>query len=270
MKKLLTILFIASHSINSSFAQQNTAELIAAEKSFNNKAKETDTKTAFLSFLADDGVVFQKGTAVNGKQVWSERNADQTQLSWRPVSAMISSGGDLGYTTGPWEFRESLNATEASDFGEYFTVWKRQKDGKLKVMADLGINHQKTELPPTIKVSSAGITAGNPISVLELENHFILDENASGSKIYVNYLGSSVHILRQGEGPFTSVRALAELTPVTYQFTFIGGETAKSKDLAYAYGNVTYLLNGKHREGNYLRVWKVEHGQWKIVAEVIN
>src|SRR5438128_4856754 len=83
---------------------QNRRALVEMEHAFTKAAATKGTRDAFLEFLADDGILFQPGP-VNGKKLWSERQPRKGLLSWEPVLADVSRAGDLGYTTGPWEFR---------------------------------------------------------------------------------------------------------------------------------------------------------------------
>jgi hypothetical protein len=61
-------------------------------------------------------VVFRP-MAVNGKQWYQQRPPSPGRLSWEPIYADISAAGDMGYTTGPWEFRKNSTDAEAVAFG---------------------------------------------------------------------------------------------------------------------------------------------------------
>src|SRR3954466_15615778 len=74
-------------------------KLVETELSFAGTAAEKGTKTAFLTFLADDGIIFNP-TEANGKLVWKARPESPALLSWNPAWADVSSDGKLGYTTG--------------------------------------------------------------------------------------------------------------------------------------------------------------------------
>src|SRR5213595_2860652 len=110
-------------------------ELVAMERAFAKAAATKGTRDAFLEFLADDGIIFQPGP-VNGKQFWQARTPRKGRLSWEPVFADVSLAGDLGYTTGPYEFRPNGADDKPIAFGQYFTVWKKQTDGSWKVALD--------------------------------------------------------------------------------------------------------------------------------------
>ena len=59
----------------------------------------------------------------------------------------LSTAGDLGYSTGPYEFRKDAADAVPASFGNYITIWKRQPDGTLKVLIDLGTANPRPDRP---------------------------------------------------------------------------------------------------------------------------
>ncbi|HUV14737.1 MAG TPA: DUF4440 domain-containing protein [Acidobacteriota bacterium] len=95
----------------------------------------------WLSFFAEDASIFPEGSPIitgveKIRTYYEETGFDPKSLSWKPVKAEISSSGDMGYTIGYWEIKADGAASSAS--GKYVTVWKKQKDGSWKVVADIG------------------------------------------------------------------------------------------------------------------------------------
>lgn len=74
-------------------------------------SEEKGTREAFTEFIADDGILFRP-TAVFGKKWMQEHplpaSPTRSVLSWQPILADVSRAGDLGYTTGPWQFRKDI------------------------------------------------------------------------------------------------------------------------------------------------------------------
>src|SRR5881409_3349983 len=110
---------------------KNRRALVQMEHDFAKAAATKGTRDAFLEFLADDGIIFQPGP-VNGKQFWQARTTRKGLLSWEPIFADVSLAGDMGYTTGPYEFRPNGADDKPTAFGQYFTIWKKQTDGSWK------------------------------------------------------------------------------------------------------------------------------------------
>src|SRR5438128_921891 len=126
--------------------QANRLAVVKAERAFARAAALKGTRDAFLEFLADDGIIFQPGP-VNGKQFWQARTPRKGRLSWEPIFADVSLAGDMGYTTGPYEFRPNGAGDKPTAFGQYFTIWKKQTDGSWKVALDRGTSNPQPSGP---------------------------------------------------------------------------------------------------------------------------
>ena len=102
-------------------------------------AKEGFFKT--LLAYADDSVVKPKEgeLPVIGKEAltaYLSAKMDTKAITWEPFKAEAAKSGELGYTLGNWKF-----VTKDSVFyGNYYTVWKKQSDGKWKFVVDGGNN----------------------------------------------------------------------------------------------------------------------------------
>jgi len=129
--------------------------LVAAERSFAALSVELGMRVAFLANLAPDAVVFRPGP-VNGRQVWHARANPAATLSWAPDYAEISGDGDLGVTSGPWEWRPAAERNQPSAYGHFNSVWRRGKDGAWKVVADIGIQHEK----PAVGLEAVDVVPG--------------------------------------------------------------------------------------------------------------
>src|ERR1700751_1889560 len=109
-KKFLLLLLILPVAIVLN-AQRNIEGLVTAEKRFAAYSVINGTKDAFLKFLDSSGIVFNQGKAISGIELWSKREKGTGILNWRPHYAGISLSGDLGFTTGPWTFKQTLSDT---------------------------------------------------------------------------------------------------------------------------------------------------------------
>src|SRR5438094_2662615 len=140
---LTSVLIWSVSAQKQSERMQNRRALVEMEHAFAKAAATKGTRDAFLEFLADDGIIFQPGP-VNGKKFWSERQPRNGLLSWEPIFADVSRAGDLGYTTGPCEFRPNGPDDQPVAFGQYFTIWKKQTDGSWKAVLDRGVSSGKS------------------------------------------------------------------------------------------------------------------------------
>ena len=208
-------------------------------------------RDAFLTFMADDGIVFQP-RATNAKQLWTARPESKATLIWEPSFASISSAGDLGYTTGPWEFRPPGDSTGASPppdqitYGHFISVWRKQSDGVWKVAVDIGVVHDRPARGLGQETYVAGpsgtrneLGAAPDIAALERK----LSETATKSgwaKAIESMASDELRLNRaRDRSPFkrrdAARRALSkDKLAVTWHPEGTG--YASSRDLGYAYG----------------------------------
>ncbi len=104
------------------------------------EAKDVDKSVDFLdenaSMLAPNTPIATGKTAI-AKLIASELALQDSQLRWHPDKAGVARSGELGYTSGiyDWSFKDKSGKV-VSDTGKYLTVWKKQPDGKWKVLFD--------------------------------------------------------------------------------------------------------------------------------------
>jgi ketosteroid isomerase-like protein len=261
---------------------QNRRALVEMEHAFAKAAATKGTRDAFLEFLADDGIIFQPGP-VNGKKFWSERQPRKGLLSWEPVFADVSRAGDLGYTTGPWEFRPNGPEDQPVAFGQYFTIWKKQTDGKWKAVLDRGVTTEKGYARPSLIFPRDDETwdgkskmdlASARADLLKQEAEFSNASALNARTAFELFLADDARVLRQNVEPAIGKLAVGKLMPeagraLTWQVALT--DVAASGDLGYTYGSFELNTRGVTlQHGSYVRVWKKVNGKWKVVADVMS
>jgi ketosteroid isomerase-like protein len=147
MRKVFII--IAALFISCQQHKRNTAQdkqqMIKADRTMNDMAAKEGFNNAIL-YYADSNIVKFEGDQlpVIGKAAFAksfDKNTDLKSISWKPVNAEVAESGDLGYTWGNWK----MVAGDTTYYGNYFTAWKKQKDGSWKVALDGGNSTPKPE-----------------------------------------------------------------------------------------------------------------------------
>lgn len=104
------------------------------------EAKDVDKSVTFLdenaSMLAPNTPIATGKTAV-AKLIARDLAQLDSKIRWHPDKAGVAQSGELGYTSGfyDWSFKDKSGKV-ISDTGKYLTVWKKQPDGKWKVLFD--------------------------------------------------------------------------------------------------------------------------------------
>lgn len=285
MKKILltliSLMFV--HTNNAQMKNYNLNALIATEYSFVSAAAEIGTRDAFLKFVADDGIIFRPN-AVNGKTFLSNAPKRPGLLSWYPTYAGISRDGDLGFTTGPADFKKDKDSSSIW-FGNFSTVWQQQANGEFKFVIDMGNSNSKpTEQYVPLKFemmesNSSSLRKGvKRIKSDELFNNdktlTMIIPKVGIASTYKKFISEESRLLRDKFYPLVGTSAIADYLSKkngTYVFNSIGGKISSSKDIGFTYGELI-ISNAESDNGkyNYMHIWKKEGKRWIIIIDVTN
>jgi ketosteroid isomerase-like protein len=284
MKKITVVgLFVLLLSLNFGADAQSEREsalqqIAAAENAFADYAAANGTKAAFLKYAASDAIVFNPNPR-NAREIWSKKEDKRFLLEWRPHWIDADATGNIGLSTGSWEF--SPKAGDASvAWGEFFTIWKRQPNGEWLWVLDVGIDHEKAPVPknawnsPKIGAETKSKNGGETWQ--SLEAHF--SQTLSGSvkagengvfNAYKTFFSDQVRLLRADHLPFQGKsRAMEFITKQkgTVKTNPLGGEIVS--DFAYTHGEYELTLaDGKIQKGHFVRTWRHEPKGWRITAD---
>jgi len=271
--KVLIILATLLICFSSSTAQTDLQKMVDAEHAFAQLAANGDTRTAFLSYMTSDAVVFVP-EQTNAKAFWDVKVPNQSLLSWAPNFADISSNGILGYTTGNWDFRAKGKDDTPSAFGEFITLWLRQPDGKYKWVIDIGVTHAKpdnystdwtTIKPEKAQKSSTIAPTSNPV-----EEFYQMVAAKGVAKAYQNFADDNIRSYREESLPIVGKKnVLKLLKDDKAAISFAKRSTAfAAGDISYNLTAYTKTFGSKIEKGNFLQIWKFYNGKWHIVLDV--
>ncbi len=257
----------------SSIAGQNSAQKIyETEKAFEKMVAEKGMRDGFIEFLSPAGIMFMPD-AVNGRETWQARAASPAALTWNPIWIDVSSNGALAYSIGNSMFRPKGKDDVDVFYGHYISIWTRQGNGEYRAALDTGINHEKPTVIPTAWKSPKGSGAAKVEGTAGDHSAGFFSAVASeGVSAYNSYLADDAFLMRDGKQPFIGRKAaVGYLKNEKSRIVFARRKSfIEAGDLAYV--NSTYLLLGKSgnetERGNFVQVWKLIGGKWKIVADV--
>jgi ketosteroid isomerase-like protein len=99
---------------------------------------------AWVDAFAEDGMELEAdGTIERGHAAIRDAMTPmlaRAKITWHPVVVEVAPGGDMGFTSGPYEVTvpAASGAPRVVSQGTFITIWKRGPDGTWKVAADLG------------------------------------------------------------------------------------------------------------------------------------
>ena len=280
------MILVCVYGVQSQQINPDLALLIREEKAFAAKAVETDVPTAFLAYLDSAGVIFNGEGAVNGiAQYRQAPKGGKDLLKWYPIVGHVSQSGDMGFTSGPFQFLAD-RTQEAVGSGYFFSVWKKNAAGQFKVMLDGGVIHsnnatQAFSRDPEPRSNTAyayilpipKVNNSDP-QPWKVEDAFSAEAGKNAGQAYKQFLADEVVLLRS-DRPFGKTKAdalgtLAQQEVQSYQFIRSGQGISKAGDLAYCFGKAKAVIGGKSVEGFFTRVWQHRPEGWKIVAEQVS
>jgi ketosteroid isomerase-like protein len=260
---------------------QALQQMIDAERAFAARALVVGWKQAFLEYFANDAVGFAAGAAGLAKEQIAQRPdpPKDVQLIWEPRLGDIAASGELGYLTGPVRtIVPSRNKGEPTH-SNYFSVWKRQRDGSFKVVMDVGVD------TPSAVPYAAGFTRASysgrftgdydestpPLGAADGVLNSALRSNQSSA--YRGRLAAGARLFRPNILPIVGDRNIARWAGAQPAYALSDtryAEAARSGDLGYTWGTYAIPTAKGRQEGFYVRVWARDRsGQWKLAAEVV-
>lgn len=279
---------------------QDVRSLVEAERAFARRAIESSIRDAFYENLAPHAILMSPGP-VNGYEQQKKRPPNPGPLLiWEPAHAEISASGDLGWTTGPAEFRPAKDKDPAW-FGEFSSVWQKQPDGAWKVVIDHG-HDVPSRIAPKESVTWArigGKSAG--AAPLDAKHHDAarnaLAETEAGyekalgtrglEEALSEFADGAVRVNRDGHFSALGAKEAAhsfgeeELKPKIVRWRTETGIVSKAGDLGYTYGTVELApASGKAAEPAdstkagppkrvFVRIWRrAGDGPWRIALDV--
>lgn len=261
---------------------QDLAALVASERAFAARAQVVNARLAFVEFLAPDAILFTPFAAPAFPRL--RESADwAVNIQWWPAAAAISGAGDLGYTTGPAEYRRVPKEPPVG-YGHYTSVWQRQADGRYRVLIDLGIEHAEAVAgiadwrpPAAVPLQRPALTPAQQASRLrelrELDARLGRDVARVGVSAWADVLADDARLHLGGRLPAVGRGAALEALgtqPEVAGWTPEGAVIAASGDLGAVYGRGQWRAPASEVPVDlvYLNVWQWRGDVWRLIVQV--
>ena len=268
-------LFFAALLGTTCVAQADFQAMVDADRAIANAAVELGTKTAYMKYLADDGVIF-KPEATNGKDFFRIQKEEPPVILKRTMEhADIASNGLLGYSTGTWEETPRKQGGPPRQVGQYVTVWSKKPDGKFYAIIDILTKYDEAAAP----VGNPMLTTNMPKdinkrrwSAADPSMNFLkmsMDRGGLGNA-FDEWAAEDVRLIIEENPPIfgkkNAVRAMKKYLSVAFPRRV---SLLESADLAYAWNPCEYANSEEGMEkGTCLNIWKLRNKKWYITLGV--
>lgn len=127
---------VITHAADAPSNEALAEEVRAAETAFAKTMADRD-HVAFTALLSEEAVFWGGKGAVRGRDAvaaeWKSLfEGPKAQFSWGPKDVAVGTSGDIGFSTGP------VYDTDGTRTGTYNSVWRKEKDGKWRIIFDHG------------------------------------------------------------------------------------------------------------------------------------
>ena len=156
---------------------------------------------------------------MNGKEAWGKRPETGLDLIWEPTFAAIARSADFGYTTGPAKWRANKKDEKFLGYGQFVSIWKKQKDGSWKVALDCGIeNPEPAGKPEPLRMfvpdkePNVKIVLGPGRKALEeAQQKFVEVAKANSADAALGVAAEEIRVYREGSLPAVGKNAAGAL-----------------------------------------------------------
>ena len=279
------LLALSALSLIARTPAESVKSLVASEGAFAAMAQQKGINDAFLAYLAEGSILFHPAPS-DARARYNVPEKDTGLLYWVPEIAGVSASGDLGWTSGPFEYRKEKTQEKPIATGHYVTLWKKQSDGSWKVVLDAGISHPLDggvkpvqvriwEIPFKDKAPTVAGLAREKAALLKREKQ-LSPSGPKGVKELLNLMGKDGRVYRKGKAPIIGREAAAKVLggdDAGFQFEPAFATLAASGDLAYTYGiGTSKSAEGMEPAGekfSYLHIWeRQKDGAWGIILDL--
>jgi ketosteroid isomerase-like protein len=258
-------------------------QLFETERAFVRAAAAKGFRDSFYEYFADDGIAFNPHPfRVRVSLANQPSTPPPMGANWAPVWGDIAAAGDLGWNTGPLLYPGRDGKPDRH--GLFFSVWKRQADGKFKVVLDIGSDTPAAVVPIAEPPHSSwregqGTPGGVDVDAANaelraIEQAFLAESADAGiGRAYQRRLADEARVHRPGVMPVAGRVALGEWAGAQsgkYRGETLFADVSRSGELGYTWGS--YERIGEVPDAGYFaRVWKKEpRGEWRIVMDTVS
>ncbi len=274
----LLLVLVASLALAQGAPAPDAQKLIDNEHAFATDVAAHGVREGFLRWLAPTGIVFGPGP-VNAIKFYKARKPLPTRLAWYPVKAVMSASGDMGWTTGPWDWRSDSTKTKAEASGDFVTVWRRQGDGSWKAAFDGGVGRaaMPVEGPAALSVLPPGPRGGGPLArrhtLYQTDTDYATLMGQQGvSAAIARYAAEDVIVLRDDMPRLTNATVARDslAREGTFMAMSMGQYIADAGDLGYTFGSRVRSNAAGPDSSYYLHIWQRGRTRpWELVLEYV-
>ena len=122
------------------FIREMKDSMMATEQAFSLLSVAKGTRKALIEYIDSNGVLLRPNSfpliAADAIDFISQANDSSYTMIWQSKGGNVANSGELGYTYGMYSISPKNKDTVL--YGTYVNIWKKQLNGKWKLLLDSG------------------------------------------------------------------------------------------------------------------------------------
>jgi len=241
----------------------------------------TEGPYAALLSIVDEQSTFFVPSPVNALEYLRNRPNIPDVMSWKPTYAAVSKSMEWGVTAGPMIFQR-VGAIRR--YGEYLTVWRRDRKGNWKVDLRAEIEHRGGgEAQPDlqyIEPDDSDYTRFRTKERIQQRKEIVRSNDellsvvlkSNASIAYDEFLTDDARLYFPWHTPVLgkkNIIAFAEKRHLAVKAETLVANRSYSGEMAYSYGEATVVTADNQLNCHYVRIWQLQPDfKWKVVIEM--
>lgn len=262
-------------------AQLNMVGQIVAADYFSSELAANKGVLAGLKYGVDANTIFFQPAPEKALNYLKNMPNIPDLISWKPVMAKIAKSNEWGFTTGPIV---SSNIGMQKKYGEYLTIWKRNKKGVWKIAYRAEINHPKASTEEGIQFidpeNQRFIRQRSKERLSQREEIINSTDRLMGSVLradnkvaYEEFLANDSRLLFAGYSPILGKQYIQDFlikNKIDIKTTPVGVNRSLSGELAFSYGDAKVIKDNLVQNYYYIRIWELnDEFKWNVVVEML-
>ena len=262
-------------------AQVNMVGEVVAADYFSSELATNKGVLEGLSYAVDKNTIFFQPAPEKALVYLNNRPNIPDVIGWKPVMAKVAKSNEWGFTTGP--IVSSVVGMQ-KNYGEYLTIWKRDRKTKWKIAYRAEIKHPRMS-------SEEGIQFVNPPNQkfilqrskqrLKQREEIITSTDqllgtvlrADNRAAYKEFLAEDARLLFSGFTPVLgkeNIQTFLSKNKIDIKTSPIGVDRSLSGELAFSYGDAKVIKDNRVHNYYYLRIWELnDEFKWNVLVEML-
>ena len=276
----ITVCFLAFSAAASAQILGKVGSLLAADRTAARLSEAKGPYTALQSIIDQNSLFFTPQPVVAAEYLSNRPNIPDV-MTWKPTFAAVAKSMEWGVTTGSLSFQR-VGAIKR--YGEYLTVWHRDRKGNWKVNLRAQIEHkgggkEEAELS-YIEPDDTDYTRFKTKERIEQRKEIVHSNDqllsavlkSDASIAYREFLADNARFYFPWHTPIVGkeqIMSFVKKQEMVIQSESLVASRSYSGELAYSYGTATVVKEAEQLKCNYVRIWQLQDDfQWRVIVEM--